>query len=80
MLPCVQQPTPFPELCAVEILLQCVFQVLQLSSVPSFITLCPQQEDKGAAQSAAQTRYIPPARLKATWSPCLVWKRTYSIS
>lgn len=70
MLPCVQQ-TPFPELSAVGILLECLFQVLQLSCVTSFITVCLWQEDKGAAQSAAQTRYIPAASTRATWPPFL---------
>lgn len=49
MLPCVQQP-PFPEHFAIGILLARLFQVLQLSCVTSFITVCLWQEDKGAAQ------------------------------
>lgn len=71
MPPCVQQP-PFPEPSAVGIL-ECLFQVLQLSCVTSFITVCLWQEDKGTAQSAAQRRYIPAARIRATWTPFLAW-------
>lgn len=70
MPPWVQQP-PFPDLSAVGILLECLFQALQRSCVSSFITVCLWQEDKGAGQSAAQTKHLPTARIGDTWTPFL---------
>lgn len=49
----------------------------------NIITVCLQQEDEGTAQTAAQTRYIPAAKIRASWIPFLalflLWEKNITL-